>query len=138
MGSSAGEEGGKSPLLISSGSRAVIKGTRSRELCSTEPVGKALSPGEDQGDLSTEEVPEAVGGAPRRNSRADVSFVVPVSRAGTAFRRKGEGGEGGGKNLFQLQNWLGNVARNANRGRFCKRECFHHFLKVSISIIKIH
>ena len=117
--------------------RAAIKRTLSREPCSTEPVGKALGPDEDQGDLSMEEVPEAVGGALRRNSREDVSFVVPVSRAGMAFRRKGEGGAGGGKNLFQLQNWLGSIARNANRGRFCNKECFHHLLKVSMSIIKI-
>lgn len=82
---------------------------------------------------STEEVPEAMGVALRRprpllsTRRADVSFVVSVSRAGTAFRRNGEGGAGGGKSLFQLQSWLGNVARNANRGSFCNKEGFHRY-----------
>lgn len=70
-----------------------------------------------------EEVPKAVGGAaterrqpPLSTRGEDVSYVVSVSRAGTAFRRRnGEGGAGERKNLFQLQSWLGNVARNANR-----------------------
>lgn len=92
-----------------------------------------------------EEVPEALGGAaeerpqpPLSIGRVDVSFVVSVSRAGTALRRRdGKGGPGGGKNLFQLQSGLGNVARNANRGSFCDKECFHRFLKMYVSIIKI-
>lgn len=46
----------------------------------------------DQGELSTEEVPEAVGGTakerqqpPLSTCREDVSFVVLVSRAGTGI-----------------------------------------------------
>lgn len=84
-----------------------------------------------------------MGAAPRSpqpplsTRRADVSFVVSVSRAGMAFKRNEEGGAGGGKNLFQLQSWLGNVARNANRGSFCNKEGFHCFSKVHMCIIKI-
>lgn len=74
---------------------------------------------------------------PLSTRRADVSFVVSVSRAGMTSRRNGEGGAGGGKNLSQLQSWLGNVARNVNRGSSCNKECFHHFLKEYMSIIKI-
>lgn len=60
-------------------------------------------------------------------SRADVSFVVSVSRAGVAFRsRNGEGGAGGGNNLFQRQNRLGNVARNAE-GVFAIKSAFITF-----------
>lgn len=72
------------------------------------------------------------------NTQEDVSCVVSVSRAGRAFRRRnGEGGAGEGKNLFQFQSWLGNVARNANKGSSCNKECSHHVLKMYVSIIKI-
>lgn len=73
-------------------------------------MGKALTPGEDLGEHSSEEVPEAVGGTaeqrlrpPLSTGKVDVSFVVSVSRAGMALgRRSGGGGAEGGKNLFQL------------------------------------
>lgn len=73
-------------------------------------MGKALTPGEDQGRHPRDEDPEAVGGTaekrlqpPLSTSRADVSFVVSVSRAGRALgRRSGEGGAEGGKKSFQL------------------------------------
>lgn len=92
LGSSAGEKGDTFPPLFSVGSRAVVEGTRSGELWSTQPVGKALTLHEDQGELSTEEVTEAVGGTakerpqpPLSTCREDVSFVVLVSRAGTGI-----------------------------------------------------
>lgn len=61
LGSSAGEEGGQSPIFVLFRLQGSCQGNLV-EGALTQPVGKALTPSEDQGELSTEDVPEAVGG----------------------------------------------------------------------------